>query len=291
MEASVGVQKRPVSGIKAIQYGVPAMPKHLIRPDLVTSPEGPFLAAAELTQSEARATSSHSHARGQLMGALSGLVSVGLDKRHWVVPATHAIWIPPHCVHSVRSYGPFSGWSVFITEHRCAQLPREPRAIKTTPLLREAVRRVATWPGVELDQGQTRIAEVIIDELIASKEESLDLPRPENPRLVRITDALVSDLSDNRRLEEWATWAGLAPRTLSRRFVSETGMSFAQWRQQARLLRALELVADSVPVTTIALELGYDNVSAFIDMFRKAMGTTPGRYLAADTQGPRVAPA
>ncbi|WP_438390597.1 AraC family transcriptional regulator [Caballeronia sp. DA-9] len=258
------------------------MTSYLIRPDLVTSPDGPFLAAAELTQAEARETPPHSHARGQLMGALSGLMSVGLDNQHWVVPAVHAIWIPPHCVHSVRSYGPFSGWSVFITEPRCANLPGAPRAIRTTALLREAVRRAATWPGAELDQTQARIAEVVIDELRASKEESLALPRPEDPRLIRITDALAADLSDNRRLEEWAAWAGLAPRTLSRRFLAETGLSFAQWRQQARLLRALELVADGVAVTTIALELGYENVSAFIDMFRRTLGTTPGRYLAAE---------
>jgi AraC-like DNA-binding protein len=264
------------------------MPSPLIRPDLVSSSEGPFLAAAELTQDEARAVPSHCHARGQLMGALSGLMSVGLDKQHWVVPAVHAIWIPPHCVHSVRSYGPFAGWSVFITEKRCAQLPGVPRAIRTTPLLREAVRRAATWPGIELDQAQARIAEVVIDELAASKEESLVLPRPEDSRLIRITDALASDLSDNRRLEQWAAWAGLAPRTLSRRFVAETGLSFAQWRQQARLLRALERVADGVAVTTIALELGYDNVSAFIDMFRRALGTTPGRYLAAERLADRA---
>ena len=253
----------------------------LIRPDLVTSPEGPFLAAAELTQNEARATPSHGHARGQLMGALSGLVSVGLDKHQWVVPAIHAIWIPPHYVHSVRSHGPFSGWSVFITEARCEDLPREPRAIKTTPLLREAVRRAASWPGSALDQTQNRIAEVIVDEIAASDAASLGLPAPEDPRLVRIADSLVGNLADNRSLDEWAHWAGLAPRTLSRRFVAETGMTFARWRQQARLLRALELIADSVPVTTIALELGYDNVSAFIDMFRRSLGTTPGRYLAA----------
>lgn len=267
---------------------VTSMTSHLIRPDLVISSEGPFLAAAELTQSEARTTSSHSHPRGQLMGALSGLVSVGLDKQQWVVPATHAIWIPPHCVHSVRSCGPFSGWSVFIAEQRCEPLPCKARAIKTTPLLREAVRRAATWPGFDLDQTQSRIAEVIVDELAASREESLGLPSPDDPRLVRITDALASDLSDNRRLEEWAAWAGLSPRTLSRRFVTETGLTFAQWRQQARLLRALELVADEVLVTTIALELGYDNVSAFIDMFRRALGTTPGRYLVTETLGNRA---
>lgn len=256
----------------------------LIRPDLVISQAGPFLAAAELTQKEARETASHSHARGQLMGALSGLVSVGVEAQQWVVPAIHAIWIPPHCVHSVRSYGPFSGWSVFIAQARCASLPREPRAIRTTPLLREAVRRAATWPGAVLDAAQTRIAEVILDELAASKAESLGLPRPADARLVRIAEALASDLADNRRLEEWAVWAGLSARTLSRRFVAETGLTFAQWRQQARLMRALERVADGVPVTTIALELGYENVSAFIDMFRRATGTTPGRYLSEGGQ-------
>ena len=72
---------------------------------------------------------------------------------------------------------------------------------------------------------------------------------------------------------------------MSRRFVAETGLTFAQWRQQARLLRALERIADGVPVTTIALDLGYDNVSAFIDMFRRALGTTPGRYMETGRRG------
>ncbi|GLU33635.1 helix-turn-helix transcriptional regulator [Trinickia caryophylli] len=257
------------------------MPTPIVRPELMSSPESPFLVAGELTQSEVREVPPHSHARGQIMAALGGLASVGVDKHRWVVPAIYAIWIPPHWVHSVRSYGPFSGWSVFIAEHRCATLPAAPRAIRTTPLLREAVRRAASWPGGELDDAQLRIAEVIMDELRGAPAESLGLPRPDDARLARITDALANDLSDDRQLAQWAAWVGLAPRTLSRRFLSETGMTFAQWRQKARLLRALELVADRVPVTAIALQLGYDNVSAFIDMFRRAFGTTPGRYLAS----------
>lgn len=259
-----------------------------IRPDLVACSRGPFLAAAELTRATARSTEPHSHARGQLVGALHGLISVGLDRQQWVVPAVHAIWIPPHCTHSVQSHGPFSGWSVFIAEERCRSLPDAPRAIKTTALLREAVHRAATWPGEALDPAQAHIAEVIVDELAASKTEALGLLRPADPRLVRITDALARDLADSRRFEEWAAWAGLSPRTLSRRFAEETGLTFAQWRQQARLLRALELIADQTPVTTIALDLGYDNVSAFIEMFRRAMGTTPGRYATEKGESARV---
>ncbi|KVD82954.1 AraC family transcriptional regulator [Burkholderia sp. ABCPW 14] len=254
----------------------------LLPVELVMSSDGPFVAAAELTQHDARTTAPHSHARGQLVGASSGLVSIGLDDQDWVVPAIHAIWIPPHRVHSLRSFGPFSGWSVFIAQHRCASLPDAPRAIIASPLLREAVRRAASWRGAELDCTRARIADVILDEIATAKAGSLGLPRPRDPRLVRITDALAGDLADNRRVDEWAAWAGMAPRTLSRRFVAETGLTLAQWRQQARLLRALERLADGVTVTTVALDLGYDNVSAFIDMFRRALGTTPGQYVSAE---------
>lgn len=97
---------------------------------------------------------------------------------------------------------------------------------------------------------------------------------------LRIVSALIADPADARTLEQWAAWANLAPRTLSRRFVVETGMSLTNWRQRVRMLRSLELLAAGLPVTTVAFDLGYDNVSAFIALFRRTFGTTPGRYFA-----------
>ncbi|MFL9888621.1 helix-turn-helix transcriptional regulator [Paraburkholderia agricolaris] len=249
-----------------------------------TSSDGPFVIAVEFSQSDVRSTGSHSHARGQLLGATSGLLSVGIDGQQSVVPAIHAAWVPPHCMHSIRSYGPFSGWSVYFAEDTCAALPAQPCTIRMSSLLREASRRAATWEIADLDRRQMHIADVIVDEIVAARREPLGLPLPRDVRLLRITDALASDLSDSRRLEEWASWAGITPRTLSRRFVAETGFSFAGWRQQARLLRALELLAEGRAVTVVAFELGYDNVSAFIDMFRRSLGTTPGRYFEADAR-------
>ena len=40
------------------------------------------------------------------------------------------------------------------------------------------------------------------------------------------------------------------------------------------------MLAAGAAVTTVALDLGYENASGFITMFRKAMGQPPGRYLA-----------
>ncbi|MBL3554714.1 helix-turn-helix domain-containing protein, partial [Rhodovulum sulfidophilum] len=77
----------------------------------------------------------------------------------------------------------------------------------------------------------------------------------------------------------WAAWAGVAPRTLSRRFVLETGLTFTVWRQRSLLLRSVEMLIEGRPVTTVAFDLGYETVSSFIDLFREHFGTTPGRYL------------
>jgi AraC-like DNA-binding protein len=58
-------------------------------------------------------------------------------------------------------------------------------------------------------------------------------------------------------------------------------MSFGAWRQQLRLLRALERLAAGEAVSTLALELGYASPSAFIAMFKRALGVPPGRYFDA----------
>ena len=55
-------------------------------------------------------------------------------------------------------------------------------------------------------------------------------------------------------------------------------MTFGRWRQQVRLLHALRRLAEGASVTTAALDVGYDSTSAFIAMFKRNLGTTPGGY-------------
>ena len=52
-----------------------------------------------------------------------------------------------------------------------------------------------------------------------------------------------------------------------------------------RLLAALERLATGVSVTNVALDLGYDSPSAFIAMFRRALGSTPKRYFSTRRGG------
>jgi AraC-like DNA-binding protein len=57
-------------------------------------------------------------------------------------------------------------------------------------------------------------------------------------------------------------------------------MTFRQWRQQLRLLHAMQLLASGEKVTGAAMDAGYNSPSAFIAMFRRQLGQTPRRYFA-----------
>lgn len=253
----------------------------MIPPAQAADARGPLLLAVVRRSGAVRVTRRHRHTRGQLFGSEQGLLSVDADSSRWVVPAKHAVWIPPDVPHGLlRSHGPFSGWSVYVAASACMDLPGEPCVLVVPGLLREAVVRAASWTGDVLDEPQARLAGVILDEIRSSSKAALGLPMPQNARLLRIAQTLSDRPDDGRRLEEWAEWAGIAPRTLTRRFITETGFTFTEWRQRVRLLKALELLAAGRPVKAVALDLGYDSVSAFISMFRQVLGITPGRYEA-----------
>jgi len=140
------------------------------------------------------------------------------------------------------------------------------------------VLRAASWPMGPLDAASARIAAVVLDEIRSAPVEPFGLPLPRDARLQRIGAALIADPADARDLEQWAALVAMSARTLSRRFVGETGFTFTAWRQRARLMRSLEMLADDVPVKSIALELGYSTASVFISLFRRTFGQTPAVY-------------
>ncbi|MGN7919518.1 AraC family transcriptional regulator [Lysobacter antibioticus] len=265
------------------------------------SADGPVVIAVTMARAGVRDTAAHRHARGQLFGAHRGLLTVGTAQGRWVVPATDAVWVPPQAEHSLRSHGAaFSGWSVYVAESACAALPAQACALRVSGLLREAVARAAQWPGdAPLGPAQARLAQVLLDEIALGEpalsgfaldgpalsrpadpaQRPIGLPMPTDPHLLRVAQALADDPADPRGLAEWAAFAHLSERSLSRRFAAQTGQSLLQWRQRARLMRALERLAAGDAVTAIALDLGYDSVSAFIAMFRRSLGATPTAYL------------
>lgn len=221
----------------------------------------------------------HSHERGQLFALTRGLLIVEAGSERWMFPSQRCAWIPPKCMHSGRSVGGASGSMLYLSARTCRGLPNKPCMFSSSELLFSVAHRVLTWnPRLPLSSTQKHLIAVLRDEIRKPEQQPLRLPMPRDKRLARVAQALLDEVADERTLDEWARYAGMARRTLMRAFSSEVGMTFGRWRQQARLFAALELLAQGNSVTEAAVAVGYDSVSAFIEMFRNMLGSTPQAY-------------
>ena len=222
----------------------------------------------------------HRHARGQLFASAAGLMTVVTDAGRWLMPPARAVWLPPNERHAVRATALARGWSLYVAPSACRNLPRQPLVLQVTPLMREAIARVATFTPKDraLTTAESRLARVLLDEVATARLERLHLPLPRDPQLVRVAHALGDAPDDDRRLDDWARAAAMSKRTFTRRFAAETGLSFAAWRVQLRVLVAVERLAAGDAVTRVAADLGYASPSAFAAAFRRILGVPPSRF-------------
>ncbi|MEU8411932.1 helix-turn-helix transcriptional regulator [Amycolatopsis japonica] len=219
----------------------------------------------------------HRHDEHQVVYAARGVLAITTDKGSWVAPATRAIWVPAGTVHAHQAHGDL--------ELRLVGLPatvnplrlNEPSVLAVGPLLRELIRAYTDPPRDDTPE-RRRLRAVLLDQLRASPQQPLHLPTPADPRLRALCEILSADPADNRTLAALGTRVGASDRTLARLFKADLGMTFPQWRTQLRLYRALVLLAEDTSVTAVAHACGWSSTSAFIDVFRRAFGHTPGTH-------------
>lgn len=228
----------------------------------------------------------HTHNWTQLLYASSGLMSANTSDGTWIVPPHRAVWIPPGILHDVKFVRTTTMINLYLRNTDDMGLPNTCRIIGVSPLLRELIAEVARFPTLfDTDGPQGRLAQVLMDQLSTVRETAFHLPFPKDKQLRKITDAIQANPSDIRSLQQWGEYVGASSRTLARKFRKETSMTFNEWRQQARLIAAVMQLAEGVPSSRIAQELGYASQSAFTNMFRKATGKTPARYFKTDNDG------
>ena len=117
----------------------------------------------------------------------------------------------------------------------------------------------------------------VLDVLAPSPHE-LFVQLPRGDLLRPIADALTENPADPRSLADWAGHLGVSPRTVTRAFRAETGLSFARWQAVLRAQRAVLLLARGASVEHTAESVGYRSASAFGVAFRRTTGRTPGQF-------------
>jgi AraC-like DNA-binding protein len=219
----------------------------------------------------------HRHDEHQLVYVSSGVVAVTAGRGTWLASSDRAIWVPLGYWHEHRFYGESTFHCVGLEPHENPLRLTEPAVVGVTPLLRELVIACAAPDGHAREE-YARLRAVLLDQLRHSPQRPLYLPTPRDARLAAACRIVADDLTVGWTLAALGRRVGTGERTLTRLFRAEMGMSYPQWRTQLRLYHAMLLLAESVPVTVVARRTGWATPSAFIDVYRRTFGHTPGSF-------------
>lgn len=221
----------------------------------------------------------HTHDRGQLALTLARVMRVETPERVWLVPRGSVLWLPAGTPHRSLAPEERSMRSLFVRGDGDGALPGRPSAVEQgTPLADMVTWLAETYDRDRLDRAWTTVAGAALALVRPAPGVSVRLPRPVDPAVARIADAVSADPSDPRSLEEWGDSLGVSPRTLRRRVQSETGMTYRDWRRYLALTAAAEKLLTGARVTDVAFEAGYTSSSAFVVAFHKAFQVTPGQF-------------
>ncbi|MBM9509227.1 helix-turn-helix transcriptional regulator [Actinacidiphila acididurans] len=225
------------------------------------------------------AIDAHRHDDHQIVYAGRGVVAVTTGAGSWIAPATRAIWVPAGTVHAHQAHGDLELHLVGLPATDNPIGLDAPTVVAVRPLLRELIIACTHTPDDDSPE-RSRLRAVLLDQLRASPRQPLYVPTPVSPLLRAVCEILQADPADGRTLAELGRQVGASDRTLSRLFRADLGMTFPQWRTQLRLQHALVLLAGKETVTAVAHRCGWSSASAFIDVFRRTFGHTPGSHPA-----------
>lgn len=226
----------------------------------------------------------HQHRRAQFLYSISGLMEVNSEEGQWVVLPGNGVWIPAGKTHAVRMLGA-STRSLYIEPAAAPRPATQCEVLNVSSLLHQLLLTSADIP-LDYPAGSRNdlVILLIMQELALAGINPLFTPLPYDPTLKALCSAFNRHPDIRQRPEQWAAVLHKSPRTFSRFFRQQTGLSFGLWRQRACLNYSFLALSRGESVTATALTLGYQNISAFSAMFRQATGQTPGMFTTTPSQ-------
>jgi AraC-like DNA-binding protein len=240
------------------------------------------LAGSFWYEGERLITGWHCHDLHQIEYALQGVVEVETASAHYLLPPQQAAWIPAGLEHETTINAAVRSVSVLFEPQLVPEPGQRARILAVAPLIREMMIYALRWPigRAESDRvadGFFRTLGHLVSEAL-EHEAPLSLPTSGHP-IVASAMAYTSEHLGSVTAAEVSRAVGVSERTLRRQFQTEVGISWRSYLLQARLLRAMALLAEPGPsVLQVATAVGFDSVSAFARAFLQRCGETPSGY-------------
>lgn len=222
----------------------------------------------------------HQHRRGQLISGATGVIVLGTPDGTYVMPPQRGMWIPPATEHHVRTVGAVRMQSLYLQPGAVPNMPAHCQVVGISPFMRSLMTEALSLPlESEPDSRAGALMALIQHEMQQLPVLPLSLQFPAHGPLAERCRRFMQHPNIHETIDDWTRALGMSRRVFTRLFRRETGVSFMAWRQQACLMNAMPRLVAGESVTTVAIDLGYENPAAFTLMFKRAFGSPPLVYL------------
>jgi AraC-like DNA-binding protein len=209
-------------------------------------------------------------------------MEISAGQNLWLTPPHLAVWIPAGTQHRIRMPGAVSMRTLYLRRGLLQLAPQVCTVLHVSPLFRELVVEAVRIGRLRV---KSRLHCALRDLLLSQLHNAAPIPiavtLPEDSRALRLAQSFIANPADARSMDALCRRAGASVRTIQRIFRREVGTSFEFWRRQVRLMKGIELLVEGCSVKTVAAEVGYQQPSAFVELFRQTIGVTPGKWSAA----------
>ncbi|MFK3869870.1 AraC family transcriptional regulator [Pseudoalteromonas rhizosphaerae] len=225
----------------------------------------------------------HQHHKGQLLYAPQGCMTFSMEDTICILPPTKAVWIPPQTPHRAVMINVVAYRSLYF-DCTIFKGPETVTMIEVNDLLKALIDRMAFWPWDKAEDEITKTVALFWEEFSIAKRNFYQLPLPTDPRLKLFRTQVMQDDFLAPTAAALAKSIELSTKTITRLFKADTGMSYQDWRQQWRLLKAIELLSAGRLVADVSVCLEFSSDSAFIAFFKKQAGQTPLSFMKREAK-------
>lgn len=227
----------------------------------------------------------YQHQQEQCIYVHSGVLAIVGENGRYFVPPQQAIIIPAEYSHEIIAKSEVSLSILYFDAEQAISSFSEPSVIATSVFLRALMTESKTISTSYLwESTDGRLLRLIKDKIVDSPSLDIFLPYPSDERLTNITARILKHPSLKSDLVSWGKFVSASPRTLSRVFKKETGITYSEWRQRLNIQIAIKHLSLGDSISEIATLLGYESSSAFIYMFKKQMGVSPNQFLKTELE-------
>jgi AraC-like DNA-binding protein len=215
---------------------------------------------------------------------IKGFQYLNVGERIYLLPQNHAAWIPSNVPHRTTAVSETINLrTIFYSIAEEGNFYDQLRIFSVPSVLREIISYAAKWSKISEHslEEEAFLNAVLVGLPTFFKEAiSLNIPVPNDERLVAISNFIIDHIGGDLLVHEIAERNNMSLRSLERLFKKETAITIAKYVQLVRIIKGVEyLSTGNYTVSEVGYLVGYKSLPAFSSSFFQILNKRPNEFL------------